>query len=99
MAEIMETLMLICFGLSWPLNILKSYRARSAKGKSISFVILIFSGYICGIVSKLLLMKNGFSVNPWVVAVYTLNAAMVFVDFVLYFRNKKLDLEREHTIS
>ena len=30
-------------------------------------------------------------VSVWVLAVYVLNAVMVFIDFVLYFRNKKLD--------
>ncbi|MCI6955813.1 MAG: hypothetical protein SPI15_01255 [Candidatus Faecousia sp.] len=42
MADVLEILMLVCFGASWPLNILKSWRARTAKGKSILFNILIF---------------------------------------------------------
>ena len=30
MGEIFETMMLVCFGVSWPLNIAKSYRSRTA---------------------------------------------------------------------
>ena len=31
--EILETVMMICFGISWPLSVYKSYKARSAAGK------------------------------------------------------------------
>ena len=54
-AEILETLMIISFGISWPLNILKSYRSRTTKGKSLPFTLFILFGYICGIISKILL--------------------------------------------
>ena len=51
--ELCEILMLISFGFSWPFNAIKSYKARTAKGKSIQFLILILFGYVCGIISKL----------------------------------------------
>ena len=54
MAEILEIIMIVSFGASWPLNVVKSYKARTTKGKSLVFLILIFFGYICGIASKLL---------------------------------------------
>ena len=53
MAEILEILMIVSFGASWPLNVIKSYKARTTKGKSIAFLCLIFFGYIAGIISKL----------------------------------------------
>lgn len=97
MAEVLEALMVICFGISWPLNIWKSYHARTAKGKSLPFVVLIFSGYVFGILSKMILLGEQQKVSVWVLAVYVLNAVMVLIDFVLYFRNKRLD--RENGIS
>ena len=54
MAEFLEVAMIVSFGISWPLNAVKAYRARSAKGTSIVFLMLIFFGYICGIASKFL---------------------------------------------
>ena len=52
MAEILEIIMIVSFGVSWPMNVMKSYKARTTKGKSLSFLCLIFFGYIAGIASK-----------------------------------------------
>ena len=35
MAQVFEMIMLICFGLSWPFNITKSVRSRTAKGNNV----------------------------------------------------------------
>ncbi len=86
MAEFFEMMMLICFGLSWPLSVVKSYRSRTAKGKSVFFQIAILVGYVCGMLSKI----AGDNIN-YVLALYILNFLMVSVDLCLYFRNKKLD--------
>lgn len=94
MSQIFETLMLICFGCSWPISVLKSYRARTAKGKSVYFVIIIMIGYVCGILSKLL----GGNIN-YVLALYVLNLLIVSVDFALYFRNRALDNKGEIEIK
>ena len=88
MAELLEIIMIVSFGASWPLNVLKSYKARTAKGKSLSFLILIFTGYICGITGKLMAP----SFKWYVLFFYVLNFLMVGADLVLYFRNRKLDL-------
>ena len=53
MAELLEIIMVVSFGASWPLNVMKSYKARTTKGKSLAFLLLIFFGYIAGIASKL----------------------------------------------
>lgn len=86
MASILETLMLVCFGLSWPLNVIKAYKARTAKGTSLPFIILIITGYIAGISAKLV---SG-TIN-YVLAVYILNLVIVSANVVVYFRNVALD--------
>lgn len=78
--------MVISFGISWPTSIIKSYRARTAKGKSLLFLCFIFFGYVCGIAAKIL---SG-SIT-YVFAFYVLNLLMVGADIVLYFRNRRLD--------
>ena len=52
MQEICELTMLICFGMSWPISVWKSYKSRSTKGKSPIFILAIIVGYIAGIVGK-----------------------------------------------
>lgn len=93
MAEILEVVMILSFGASWPLNVMKSYKARTAKGKSLSFLCLIFFGYIAGITSKLMNEKYmaEFSQKWYVLFFYVLNLVMVGIDLVLYFRNRALD--------
>jgi hypothetical protein len=95
MAEFFEILMIVSFGASWPLNVIKSYKARTTKGKSLAFLCLIFFGYIAGITSKLInetYMAN-FSTKWYVLFFYVLNFIMVGADLALYARNKKLDRE------
>ena len=41
MSEILEIIMIVTFGLSWPANVIKSYKARTAKGKSILFLTVL----------------------------------------------------------
>ena len=53
MSQILEVVMIVSFGASWPLNVMKSYRARTTKGKSLPFLCLILFGYVAGIISKL----------------------------------------------
>ena len=97
MAEILEIIMVVSFGASWPLNVMKSYKARTAKGKSLSFLCLIFFGYIAGIASKLMneAYMAEFSEKWYVLFFYVLNHVMVGTDLVLYFRNKALDKKGE----
>ena len=90
MAEILEAIMVICFGVSWPMNIVKSLRAKTAKGRSVLFLIFIIVGYIAGIAGKII------SENiTYVFAFYILNLCMVSVDFALYFVNRHRDAVRE----
>ena len=89
MASLLEAIMLICFGLSWPLNAYKSYKARTAAGTSWQFIGLITIGYLAGIAAKF----AGGGIN-WVLAVYFLNLAALGANWLVYFRNVRLDKER-----
>ena len=86
LASIFETLMIISFGISWPVNVSKAIRARSTKGKSILFDYFIFFGYICGIVSKII--THTYNLAFWF---YFPNLIMVTADIVVYYRNRKLE--------
>ncbi len=87
MSEIFEIAMVCLFGASWPANVMKSYKARTAKGKSLVFLLCIFVGYVCGIVAKL----TAESFKWYVLMFYIINIVMVTLDILLYVRNKKLD--------
>ncbi len=91
MAEIFETLMLVCFGLSWPISVLKSYKSCTSQGKSLWFELAIFIGYICGICSKF----TAGNIN-YVLVLYIINLIMVSTDIALYIRNRKYDMEVCH---
>ena len=93
MSEILEIIMIVSFGFSWPANVIKSYKARTTKGKSLLFLCLIFFGYIAGIASKLLneAYMAAFASKWYVLVFYILNFLMVGADLVIYFRNKSLD--------
>ena len=83
----LETLMLICFGAAWPLSIVKSWKSRTAKGKSLSFLIIILVGYCAGMVKVALTDGwGGFLMIP-----YGINFFMVSIDAALYSHNRKLD--------
>lgn len=89
MAALLEAAMLVCFGLSWPLNAVKSYRAGTAVGTSWQFIALITAGYLAGIGAKLLSGPL-----TWVFAVYLLNLAALGANWAVYFRNRRLDAAR-----
>ena len=97
MAEIFEVIMIVSFGASWPLNVLKSYRARTTKGKSVAFLLLILFGYVAGITSKLVneAYMAEFASKWYVLFFYCLNFIMVFTDLMIYFRNLRLDKQAE----
>lgn len=85
-APILETIMLVCFGFSWPMNLIKAYKARSAKNSSLPFILLIITGYIAGISAKIVLGNINY-----VLAAYLLNLAIVSLNLIVYFRNVTFD--------
>lgn len=90
MSSILETIMLICFGISWPLNLVKAYKARTAKGTSLAFILLIITGYLAGIAAKLV---SG-NIN-YVLAAYLFNLVAVSLNLAVYFRNVALDKNQQ----
>lgn len=91
MTQILEAAMLICFGFSWPMNVYKNFKAKTAKSMSLPFILLIISGYVAGICAKL----YSHNVN-YVLAVYILNLLIVLVNVVIYFINRGYDKRREN---
>ena len=89
MGSILETLMLVCFGFSWPLTVMKAFKAKTAKGTSLPFILLIVAGYIAGITAKLITNQINY-----VLIAYIVNLAIVSLNIVIYFRNVSLDKKR-----
>ena len=73
-----EGIMLICFGVSWPISIVKSIRVKRVEGKSPLFMGVICLGYASGIVHKILYSLD------WIILLYGLNMVMILVDLFLY---------------
>ena len=96
LSEILEIIMILSFGASWPFNVAKSYKARTAKGKSPLFLCLILFGYVAGIGAKLIM----FNPAKWyVLFFYVLNFVVVSIDLVLYIRNRHLDKQAEQAAA
>ena len=94
LADLFEAVMILCFGISWPISIRKSWISRTAKGKSLFFEFFIWIGYIFGFTRKILQV----CMNPeqsWLFYLgwffYVLNLIEITIDMALYFRNTKLD--------
>ncbi|MFQ7552951.1 MAG: hypothetical protein ACLRMZ_25035 [Blautia marasmi] len=102
MTNLLEALMILCFGLSWPISIRKSWISRTAKGKSLFFEFFIWIGYVFGIARKVILWMEAGAAGTsldWLFYLgwffYILNIVEISIDMALYFRNVKLDKARE----
>ena len=80
--KVFEVAMLLAFGAAWPFSIYKSYTAKSTKGKSSIFLIVLVLGYICGILNKCTTKVD------YVIWFYVANLIMVSIDLCLYYRSK-----------
>ena len=89
MVTVCETIMLICFGISWPISVYKSFKSKTTKGKSVIFTFAIILGYLAGIAGKII----GGNIN-YVLVLYLINLLFVSIDLALYFINRK----REHAL-
>ena len=87
-AKILEVAMLVLFGISWPINLVKSIRNKSTKGKSLLFLILIDVGYVCGMLSKIVSKTFVWSTDWWVFMIYAINFSFVSADLIVYFINR-----------
>ncbi len=77
-----EILMLVCFGISWPVAVIKTYKSKSVKGKSILFLFLILLGYVFGTVHKVIYNFD------YVIWLYIANGLLVLADITLWFKYK-----------
>ena len=89
MTELLESIMLICFGLSWPMSVVKNIKAHTAKSMSLPFILLIITGYIAGIIAKI--CSHNYS---YVLAIYGINLIFVSANLVVYFVNRSYDHHR-----
>ena len=86
--SVFEISMLICFGISWPFSIYKSYTSRSTKGKSLVFLYVIAAGYVAGILHKIFYHFDG------VIVFYLINLLLVIADIALFYRNMWIEKQR-----
>ena len=86
-AKILEVVMLVLFGISWPFNLIKSIKTKSTKGKSLLFLVLIDLGYVAGITSKFFSETFVWSTDWWVFMIYIINFMFVTTDLIMYFIN------------
>ena len=77
--SVFEAIMMVCFGLSWPMSIYRTWKVKNPVGKSVAFLWLIIVGYAAGIVNKILGRMD------WVVCLYALNLLMVASDLFLVY--------------
>ena len=87
--SLFEAVMLICFGFAWPISMIRSYKSRSTKGKSVIFSFVILTGYVSGILHKILYSPD------IVLVLYILNFLMVSADTALWFRNRRMEKRNE----
>lgn len=103
MAHFLEAVMILCFGISWPLSIYKSWKSRTAKGKSLLFELFIWVGYVFGIACKFVQYNDPGHKNTWIFflawAFYFLNITEITIDILLYFRNVRLDKKADKLAS
>ncbi|MDI9430443.1 MAG: hypothetical protein QM570_01840 [Planctomycetota bacterium] len=77
--SVFEAIMLVCFGVSWPISIAKSLRTKKVEGKSPLFMGIVCFGYLNGVLHKAL---HAFD---WIIVLYALNMVLVATDLLLYF--------------
>ena len=101
MTDLFELLMIVCFGISWPLSVVKSYKARTAKGKSVMFEVFIMIGYCFGIARKVIMYQQAMADKTALDLLFYLawffyffNLIMILIDIILWIRNSILD--RKH---
>lgn len=93
-AEVLEAVMLICFGFSWPINAVKNYKAKTAKSMSLPFMSLTLTGYFVGIAAKFVKIADTGEFT-YVLIAYFINVISVSINIALYFVNRRHDKARE----
>jgi hypothetical protein len=84
--SVFEAGMLVCFGISWPISIIKSLRTKVVQGKSPIFMTVVALGYVSGMIHKIV-----YSFDQ-VFLLYVFNFVMVTIDLGLYWKYRKRSL-------
>jgi len=92
LAQWLEALMLICFGVAWPMNLISMLRCQRVQGKGLTFTTIIWCGYLAGATAKLALWTGTDAPLSPVFWLYMFNSVTVGLNAWLYFRlqNKEL---------
>ena len=78
----LESTMLLCFGLAWPVANLRMVRTRRSEGKGLAFTLLIMVGYVAGACAKWISVAPGAPI-PGVFWLYAVNGVSVTMNLTL----------------
>ena len=81
--QLLEAVMLVCFGISWPVDIVHTIRVKHASKKSLAFLALIICGYGAGIAAKFVRSAGGGQPLEPVIWLYAANVVLVAIDLAL----------------
>ena len=87
--QVLEAGMLVAFGVSWPVDVMKTLRTRRTEGKSLAFMSLVFVGYVLGMSGKLARATSPGEAVEWITALYVFNAVIIAVDIAVTVRMRK----------
>jgi hypothetical protein len=85
LAMLLEAVMLICFGIAWPLANLRMLRTGRVEGKDMAFTAIILCGYVAGALAKLAWATSAHTL-PLVFWLYVLNTLSVGGNLLLQWR-------------
>lgn len=80
---IFEALMIVCFGVAWPFSIWRTWKTKNSKGKSMWFLCIVLTGYVAGVIHKVL------NCLDYVIVLYVMNSVLVSVDIALSWKYRK----------
>ncbi len=93
--------MMLCFGASWPINLVKNYKLRSAKSTSCIFLWLVWFGYAAGVTARVISVFEPSLPTPtwYLLAIYFINLIMVSANLAVYYRNRRLDCTKNSALK
>ena len=79
---VLETTMLLCFGVGWPVANLRMLRTRRPEGKGLAFTAIVLAGYVAGGCAKWMSVLPGAGI-PGVFWQFAANGASVALNLAL----------------
>ena len=94
---IMEMMMVVCFGISWPLNISKAWKSKSTNGISLPFYLLIWVGYVFALLGKFVSIHLNapnpwYMTVPWYVMIFYINGIHIDTNMLILNYHQPLDV-------